>query len=95
MSVHLSVDLCTAVLLAAAPFLFGYSSLGLNVRLPQVVAGMAVILRVLVAQTNPQVTYSKRSERVRLPRHSKCSALAQAEQLTVLLRSALKAKTER
>jgi hypothetical protein len=45
--------------------LFGYSSLGLNVWLPQVAAGMAVILLVLVTQTNPQGTYSKSSERVR------------------------------
>jgi hypothetical protein len=65
MSVHLSADFAASVALALAPFLFGYSSLGLNVWLPQVAAGMAVILLVLVSQTSWQGTYSERGERVR------------------------------
>ena len=55
MSVHLSVDFVASAFLAVAPFLFGYKNLGLNVWLPQVVAGISVILLVLVSKTDPQV----------------------------------------
>ena len=54
MRVHLTVDFVASALLAVAPFLFGYSNLGLNVWLPQVAAGVAVILLVLVSKTEPQ-----------------------------------------
>jgi hypothetical protein len=66
MPVHLTVDFAASALLAAAPFLFGYSNLGLNVWLPQVIAGVAVILLVLVSQTEPQGSYVRRTENVRL-----------------------------
>ena len=56
MSVHLSVDFVASAFLAAAPFLFGYKNLGLNVWLPQVIAGISVILLVLVSKTDPQVS---------------------------------------
>jgi len=56
MSVHLSVDFVASAFLAVAPFLFGYKNLGLNVWLPQVIAGISVILLVLVSKTeHPQV----------------------------------------
>lgn len=55
MSVHLTVDFVASALLAVAPFLFGYANLGLNVWLPQVIAGVSVILLVLVSKTDPQV----------------------------------------
>ena len=55
MSVHLSVDFVASAFLAVAPFLFGYKNLGLNVWLPQVIAGISVILLVLVSKTDPQV----------------------------------------
>lgn len=54
MPVHLAVDFAASALLAVAPFLFGYWSQGLNVWLPQVVAGVGVINLVLVSQTDPQ-----------------------------------------
>ena len=54
MPVHLVVDFVASALLAVAPFLFGYSNQGLNVWLPQVIAGVAVMLLVLVSQTDPQ-----------------------------------------
>ena len=55
MSSHLSVDFLTSAFLAVAPFLFGYKNLGLSVWLPQVIAGISVILLVLVSKTDPQV----------------------------------------
>ena len=54
MSVHLTIDFVASALLAAAPFLFGYSDQGLNVWLPQVIAGLGVIALVLVTKTEPQ-----------------------------------------
>jgi hypothetical protein len=56
MRVHLILDFVASALLAAAPFLFGYSNQGLNVWLPQVIAGVGVIGLVLVSQTAPQPT---------------------------------------
>ena len=53
MWMHLTVDFVASALLAVAPFLFGYSSQGLNVWLPQVIAGVRVMLRVLVSKTHP------------------------------------------
>ncbi len=55
MSVHLILDFVAAALLAASPFLFGFSNQAPNVWLPHVVAGITVILLVLVSQTHPQV----------------------------------------
>jgi len=54
MSVHLTVDFVAYAFLALAPFLFGYSNEGVNVWLSQVVAGVAVMLLVLVSQTQQQ-----------------------------------------
>ena len=54
MAVHLVVDFVASAFLAAAPILFGYADLGLKVWLPQVIAGVAVMLLVLVTQTQPQ-----------------------------------------
>jgi hypothetical protein len=39
--VHLTVDFVASAFLALAPFLFGYSNEGVNVWLPQVIAGVA------------------------------------------------------
>jgi hypothetical protein len=61
--VHLTVDFVAFALLVVAPFLFGYCNEGLNVRLPQVIAGVAVIRLVLVSQTEPQFTNARRSVR--------------------------------
>ncbi len=55
MPAHLIFDFVAAALLAVAPFLFNYSNQGLNVWLPQVVAGIAVILLVIVSQTHPHL----------------------------------------
>ena len=55
MPAHLIFDFVAAALLAVAPFLFSYSNQGLNVWLPQVVAGVAVILLVIVSQTHPHL----------------------------------------
>ena len=54
MTVHLTIDFVASAFLALAPFLFSYSNQGLNVWLPQVIAGVAVILLVLVSQTQPE-----------------------------------------
>ena len=54
MSVHLTVDFVASAFLALAPFLFGYWNEGVNVWLPQVIAGVGVMLLVLVTQTQPQ-----------------------------------------
>lgn len=56
MSAHLVFDFVASAFLAAAPFLFGYANQGLNVWLPQVVAGVGVIGLVLVTQPRPQPT---------------------------------------
>lgn len=53
MPAHLIFDFVAAAFLAIAPFLFGYSNQGLNVWLPQVIAGVGVILLVMVSQTQP------------------------------------------
>jgi hypothetical protein len=63
MPIHLAVDFAAAALLAVAPFLFGYSNQGLNVWLPQVIAGAAVILLVLVSQTEPQGSVKTKAAR--------------------------------
>jgi len=55
MPVHLILDLAASALLVASPILFGFSNQGLNVWLPDVIAGAGVILLVLVSQTHPQV----------------------------------------
>ena len=54
MWMHLTVDFVASALLAVAPFVFGYSNQGLNVWLPQVIAGVGVMLLVLVTQTHSQ-----------------------------------------
>ena len=54
MSVHLVFDFVASAFLAVAPFLFGYADQGVNVWLPQVVAGVGVIGLGLVTQTSSQ-----------------------------------------
>ena len=54
MPVHLVMDFVAAALLAASPFVLGFSNKGLNVWVPDVVAGLGVIVLVLVSQTHPQ-----------------------------------------
>jgi hypothetical protein len=56
MRVHLIFDFVASAFLAVAPFLFGYWNQGLNVWLPQVIAGVGLIGVVLVSQTDPQPT---------------------------------------
>lgn len=53
MRYHLAVDFVAAAFLAASPFLFGFTHHGFNAWLPHVVVGAAVILVVLVSQTQP------------------------------------------
>jgi hypothetical protein len=55
MPYHLGFDFVAAALLAASPFLFGFANKPLNVWLPHVVVGIAVILVVLVSQTHPNM----------------------------------------
>jgi hypothetical protein len=64
MSVHLALDFVAGAFLAVAPFLFGYLNQGLNVWLPQVIAGVGVIVLVLVSQTQPQSAYGPRGASV-------------------------------
>lgn len=53
MSYHLVVDFLASAFLIASPFLFGFTNHGINAWLPHVVVGAAVILVVLVSQTQP------------------------------------------
>ncbi|MEO8957093.1 MAG: hypothetical protein ABI396_01400 [Ktedonobacteraceae bacterium] len=55
MPYHLIFDFVAAALLAASPFLFGFSSKPLNVWLPHFVVGIVVILVVIVSQTHPKM----------------------------------------
>lgn len=55
MPVHLILDFLASALLAASPFLFGFSNQAPNVWLPDVIAGVSVILLVLVSQTHPYI----------------------------------------
>ena len=54
MPYHLVIDFLAAVFLAVSPWLFGFASKPLNVWLPHLVVGIAVILVVLVSQTHPR-----------------------------------------
>ncbi|MEO8971678.1 MAG: hypothetical protein ABI406_08780 [Ktedonobacteraceae bacterium] len=55
MPLHLVFDFVAAALLAASPFLFGFSDKPLNVWLPHFVVGIVVILVVIVSQTHPRM----------------------------------------
>ena len=54
MPYHLVIDFVAAVFLAASPWIFGFASRPLNVWLPHLVVGIAVIVVVLVSQTHPR-----------------------------------------
>ncbi len=54
MPYHLVIDFLAAVFLAASPWIFGFASRPLNVWLPHLVVGIAVVLVVLVSQTHPR-----------------------------------------
>jgi hypothetical protein len=56
MRAHLAFDFVASAFLAVAPFVFGYWNEGLNVWLPQVIAGVGVIGLVLVTQPDPRQT---------------------------------------
>jgi hypothetical protein len=53
MPYHLVIDFLASVFLAASPFIFGFYRDPLNVWLPHLVVGLAVILVVIVSQTQP------------------------------------------
>jgi hypothetical protein len=54
MPYHLIIDLLAAALLAFSPFIFGfYDENAMNVWLPHVVVGIAVILVVIFSQSQP------------------------------------------
>ena len=53
MPYHLVIDFLASLFLAASPFLFGFYRDSLNVWLPHLVVGLAVILVVVVSQTQP------------------------------------------
>ena len=53
MPYHLVIDFLASLFLAASPFLFGFYRDPLNVWLPHLAVGIAVILVVLVSQTEP------------------------------------------
>ena len=54
MPVHLAFDLMASVFLAISPFLFGFINQAPHAWLPDIIAGVAVILLVLVSQTRYQ-----------------------------------------
>jgi hypothetical protein len=53
MPYHLVVDLVASIFLAISPFLFGFYKEPAKVWLPHLVVGIAVILVVIVTQTQP------------------------------------------
>ncbi|WP_375383654.1 hypothetical protein [uncultured Microbacterium sp.] len=61
MPVHLVFDIVASLFLIASPFLFGFSSAALNVWLPHVVVGVAVILVVIFSKTAPETSVQARS----------------------------------
>jgi len=54
MPLHLTFDFIAAAFIAVSPFLFGFYHDAPNVWLPHLIAGIAVILLVLVSQTQPR-----------------------------------------
>lgn len=56
MPVHLVFDIVASLFLALSPWLFGFSGQALNVWLPHVVVGVAVIVVVLFSQPQPART---------------------------------------
>ncbi len=56
MPVHLVFDIVASLFLALSPWLFGFAGEALNVWLPHVVVGAAVIVVVLFSQPQPQST---------------------------------------
>ncbi|MBP3978508.1 SPW repeat protein [Microbacterium sp. BLY] len=54
MPVHLVFDIVASLFLALSPWLFGFAGEALNVWLPHVVVGAAVIVVVLFSQPQPQ-----------------------------------------
>lgn len=56
MPVHLVFDIVASLFLALSPWLFGFADEALNVWLPHVVVGAAVIVVVLFSQPQPQST---------------------------------------
>jgi SPW repeat-containing protein len=61
MGYHLMADFAAALLLAASPFLFGFSNQKLNAWLPHVVVGVAVILVVIVSKTQTDTSMARRA----------------------------------
>lgn len=53
MPVHLGFDVAASLFLALSPWIFGFAGEALNVWLPHVVVGAAVILVVLFSQSQP------------------------------------------
>ena len=53
MPYHLVIDFLAALFLAASPFIFGFFRDSPNVWLPHLVVGIAVLLVVIVTQTQP------------------------------------------
>lgn len=59
MPYHLMIDVVAAAFLALSPFLFGFADQSLNVWLPHVVVGAAVILVVIFSETRPTETVER------------------------------------
>jgi hypothetical protein len=53
MPYHLVIDLVASIFLAISPFIFGFYRESANVWLPHLIVGIAVILVVIVTQTQP------------------------------------------
>ena len=54
MSTHLGMDYLVGIVLAASPFIFGFSNNPTNVWLPHFVVGIAIFLQALVTETSPR-----------------------------------------
>jgi hypothetical protein len=56
MPYHLIFDVVASIFLATSPFIFGFYTQALNVWVPHVVVGIAVILVVIFSKPQPAVT---------------------------------------
>jgi hypothetical protein len=54
MSMHLTMDVLTGLLLAASPWLFGFADAGSQAWMPHVVIGLMVVLSSLMTETHPR-----------------------------------------
>jgi hypothetical protein len=63
MPVHLVFDIVASLFLALSPWIFGFAGEALNVWLPHVVVGAAVIVVVIFSKPQPAATATRSAAR--------------------------------